>query len=211
MKPFASLLESPTEGAPRKLSVPHARRAQVGGFAEGYREGLQTARREAEELLLTAQANLDKQREAQEAAVADRLRRLESLITALETNRAHPAATQEHAVVSLAYEALLRILHDADQARPILHRIVAQALDQHIAGPVSIRVCPADLSRIEADQALGAMIASQAGVRLVADETLPPNACVIDSPQGSEDRSLAAQLNNLTQAWLAALGEGGRT
>jgi len=50
------------------------------------------------------------------------------------------------------------------------------------------------------------VLATRVDVRCVADESLKPGDCLIDTTQGSRELGLATQLRELTQAWLGALG-----
>ncbi len=204
-EPRAEILGQLPLGAPRALALPTSPAAPSKGFEDGYREGMATARREAEQLLEAAQGRLQQERETLQREYAERLRITQQVIDAFTAEKQLIGDNQEQAVVALAYEALLRVLDDAHAMRPLLSRIVAQRLANNPSGPLAIRLSPQDVARIEAD--LAAHLASRSEMILIADEKLSPGECFIDTPQGSEDVSLATQLNRLTSAWLAVLGE----
>lgn len=207
-KVFRALPES-TE--PRLLAPPAASAAPspipAKGFDQGYREGQQAARREAEQLLEAAQAKAARQLESLSRDYAHRIAQADTLIAALTDAQASLARSQEHAVVSLAYEALLRILHDAHAQRPLVARIVTQTLRNQVAGGVCIRLHPQDLEQLSVDAEMKSLLLERDTVSCLADDTLQPGDCLIDTSQGTQDLSLATQLHRLTQAWLAALGE----
>lgn len=204
-EPRAEILRQLPPGEARPLTLPTSPAAPSKGFEDGYREGMATARREAEQLLDAAQARLQQERETLQREYAERVRITQQVIDSFTAEKQRLADKQEQAVVALAYEALLRVLDDAHAMRPLLSRIVARRLANDPSGPLAIRLSPQDVARIEAD--LAAHLASRSEVILVADEKLSTGECFIDTPQGSEDVSLATQLNRLTSAWLAVLGE----
>jgi len=218
--PTARILSNPESrvmGPPRVLALPalHASQAPPAksfeqGYEQGHEEGLAAARREAQQRLEAAQARLNEQRETLEREHAGRLKQLEQLADALRQAESTLPARQQQAVVNLAYEALLRILNDAHHARPLIARIVDQSLREQPEHALSIRLSPQDYLALEADRELKALFARRPDIVCVADDTLAPGDCLIDSEQGRQDLSLATQLANLSAAWLGALGQTAR-
>jgi flagellar biosynthesis/type III secretory pathway protein FliH len=174
------------------------------GFERGYTDGLQQARTEAEAAI--AQARTEWERQAQAAldkAQADLLRsreRLDGVAGALAEALREDRRWAESTAVEMAYAAVLRVFGDKAVERSLVVELCAQARRETGGDVVGVRVAPADAD---------AMHAAFPGLSVVADDSLPPGSCVLDSRRGRFDAGLEARLDHLREALLAALYQKG--
>ena len=174
------------------------------GFERGYTDGLRQARTELEaaaeqaraEWERQAQAALDEARSAAEQA-RDRLANVsEALAGALEEDR----RWAESAAVEMAYTALLRVFGDRAGERSLVAELCAQARRSIGGDVITVRVAPDDAEAVRA--ACGA-------ATVIADAGIPAGGCVLESRRGHYDAGLASRLEQLREALLASLYEGG--
>lgn len=206
---FAHLLKNVTLTVePRTLAAGSTQATQTreAGFAAGLLEG----RKEAQDALAVRLKALDAEASAQrlhrQEELQSRLKTLETLIGAFKSHQAEAAGRQEAAVVSLAYEALLRILGQADVERALVARVVAQAMQASPREATRLVVSCADHARVMSDPAVQSLLADGQIAEVFVEDTYQPGDCTLITGQSVEDLSLAAQLENLTTAWLIALG-----
>jgi flagellar assembly protein FliH len=145
------------------------------GFAQGLAEGKEAARAETTELIARAH------REAAEVRARNR-----------------------EGAIPLARRMAERIIGRTLELHPsLIADIAAQALaaSRPRSGPVTLRVSPADLEVLQREQSrLTARLASAIELKLVADETVGPGGCIIETPVARLDARLDRQLEALERA-----------
>jgi flagellar assembly protein FliH len=165
--------------------------ARESGFAQGQREGLEGALAEAR------------------AAEASRDRKVEALVAAVRS--AHDAALEaaRDGALAIGFAAACRILGDAlvtpEGVRAAVDQVLAHA---HAAERVTVRLAPADLERLGA----AALAAAQRRIDFVADASLEPGGCCVETSAGTLDGRLRTQMEGLYRALCeahSAAGENG--
>lgn len=178
---------------------------------------LAQARRDGEAAgLARADAELQAQRERVraeiEAANAERAQALEdergelrALAQNLSRQLAEAEAQMREAVVEVAYAALCRALGEREAAArgQTTAALCAQLLDEYRHRPATLRIGP------EAFDAVDAAVAGQAELRVLADPTLRPGECRLETRKGAYDTRLEDRLDALKQALLRGLAEAG--
>jgi flagellar assembly protein FliH len=206
--------EAVSQGPARALTIPvHASNGTVIddveaeefriGFERGYSDGLRSVKADAEaelarfqdEWRTTAQAALD---EALAEAEQARQHYLNSAAT-LSNTVAEDRLWAEGFAVELGFAAVVRLLGERANDRVLIAQLCQQARAEVGDGAMRLRVAPADIEDVGS---------AAATIELVADPALPRGSCVLETPRGRFDASLAVRLDHLRQAMLQALQAG---
>jgi flagellar assembly protein FliH len=123
----------------------------------------------------------------------------------IETQRLAEQARAD--AVEIAFQVARKLLETelASNPEPLfgLVRTAIQKLGD--ARKVTVRVCPADLGLLKSEDESRFVQMRVAQVELVADPTLSPGDCVIESPVGAVDGRLSVRLAELRRAVAEAL------
>ncbi|HVP67258.1 MAG TPA: FliH/SctL family protein [Anaeromyxobacteraceae bacterium] len=145
---------------------------------------------------------------------AIRRQALDRVADAVRTLRVEAERLAEQAradALEVAFQVAARILETEVRANPeALFSLVRSALRK--AGDsrrIALRLCPTDAAALEADfERLGRGDLTAARVEVVADPTLVPGDCLVETDFGQVDGRLATRLGEAKRAVRAAL-EGG--
>lgn len=214
IKRLGAAADQPAAALPAAAPVAReARRAELeAAFAEELSELRAAARREG---LLTAEAEIEAvvvQREAalatasQEAEAARDAEHAAAVAALRETTAALPAQLARlreeasAAALEVAFQAVLRLLGERQADRNLMAALVTQAVREHrLSGRVIVRLAPA-LAATLADLSLPGV-----DLGIEEDATLAPGDCRLVFGAGQVEADLAAQLDRLRDAFLAAL------
>ncbi len=156
--------------------------AEAQGYQDGYQRGVADGRAEVQALL------------AQETA------RLQSLLDAIQAQRAQLMQNVRQEVLALVVAACERIVGQLAQShRPLIVHTVTKALDAlTVEGPFTVRLHPEDRAFLEAHWQ-----ATREGReypwQLVEDPQVEPGGCVVQCGPATADARLSTQLRLL--AW----------
>ena len=145
-----------------------------------------------------AQGYADVMRSAQQARTAD-LQRIESLLTGLQSRFDELAAQAADRLVELALEIAGQVLRQEIQTRrdailPVVREALAMIIEAH-AHP-TVRLSPTDLELVrDALRADGQFH----GCRFLADGSIQPGGCRVESPQAEVDATLATRWRRVVQ------------
>jgi flagellar assembly protein FliH len=203
-RPFPSQVDAPrsiaTERPPLAPAAPFGARlspereaelleetrlAREQAVNEGYRDGFEHGSR-------TAQEALDDKRHALETLLGSAHASLHGQISGLED-----------VIVSLAFEALSKILgaalHDRDGVRAVVQEVIGRAKN---AEPLTIRVSPSDYYLLVQDQV--SLQPHNPKLAVVPDERVGMGGCLVETSGGTLDGRLETQLQLLKEALLLA-------
>ena len=178
-------------------------------FEEGLRQGLVEGRAAGE---LESQRKLASLHEQ----AAERLRRIDEIGAALPAQWREQfeqrLAGAEDEMVGLCHAVICRFLGDTLVSRGGVSQLMRAALEQWLqasekesrGGPVVVRVHPADLDAMKADETLARWLVQQGvrGVEWQAGDGVVLGGCVIHGTDGDLDARLETQLQNLQEQLL---------
>jgi flagellar assembly protein FliH len=198
---------------------------QVGyeeGRQQGHAEGLLLGQEQGREEGLRAgleQGRLAAQQEAQGAneahvaarhAGAERLARLDALLSALPAELDRRLEQAEEEMLGLCFEAVARIVGGAaanpEGVRAIVRQAVTEAKSKEAA---TIRVNPRDLAFLQADEELAAWLGTSRRVQWRGDERIELGGCLVSAPDGGLDARLETQMARLATLFAKAREEKG--
>lgn len=138
-------------------------------------------------------------------AFAAELARLRSIADSLN----HALETQiqgvEEIAVSIAFEAMCRVLGDSAVTREGITAIVRQAASHAVnTEKVVARLHPGDLSFLRDAGGLDPSLSSGMAVSWVADESVVLGGCILETEHGELDARLETQMDRLRTTLLAA-------
>jgi flagellar assembly protein FliH len=166
-------------------------RAADEGRATGLAEGRQQAQAELERARLEAA-------DAANAAVEQRLSRLDDLLDGLAADLAKRLAEAEDDLVALGHEALCRILGEEAATPAAMRAMVKHLLARHgQRAQLAVHVHPDDLDALSQDGG-----AAGEAWRWVGDNSVQLGGVILRSPEGSLDARLETQLSALGEALL---------
>lgn len=138
--------------------------------------------------------------EAEHQAAMERLQARASAVSKLADGLA--AAVSDHAsvaeevAVEAAFAAVLRILGDKATERSLVREVCQQALAARGAGMATLRLSPADREGLDIDAI---------DLQVVADPSLAPGQCILESTRGASDTGLDVRLEAMKRAFLDGL------
>lgn len=192
------------------------------GCQQGHAEGLLLGREQGREEGLRAgleQARLAAQQEAQEVnqahvaarhAGAERLARLDALLSALTVELDRRLEQAEEEMLGLCFEAVARIVGGAaakpEGVRAIVRQAVTEAKSKEAA---TIHVNPRDLAFLQADEELAAWLGTNRRVQWRGDERIELGGCLVSAPDGGLDARLETQMARLATVFAKAREEKG--
>lgn len=171
---------------------------------QGYGEGKERAQQEYAEKLRVRLEELEAQSTAKVEELKSQCDQLAAVIEAI-TNERHEMAREMEAVsVQVAFCALTRILGDASRHKDHLQALVrsaSQAAGE--SGPLRIRLARRDyVALFEPPIPTDALVDINKQLDFVADDSLSPGSCLVETSRGSLDASLATQLGTLKELLL---------
>jgi flagellar assembly protein FliH len=187
--------------------------ARAKGLQEGREAGLQLGLKDAQarldEATQAAQAAAAAQLERESARLAkqwaERLARLDAVVTALDAQLSRHWEGLEAEAAELAFEVACRVLGDAAGRRQLIEGMVTQAMSGLRTQPLRVRLSAADLALIDETGADGAGLrARHPRVEWIADPAVQAGGCLIDGDGGTLDARLEVQLQRLLQQWRGA-------
>jgi flagellar biosynthesis/type III secretory pathway protein FliH len=180
------------------------RRELEEAFAAARREGLAKGLSEADdELANRVEAITAKLRESQRLdaqRLEARITELNTLLKSLDAAFVLRAREAQDLAVETAYAALVRVLGQKSADRQLMRELCEEALKARGIGAATLRLSPAD----HADVAL-----EDTHLLVVADSSLSPGQCVLESPRGASDTGLDVRLEAIRRAFLDGLGAHG--
>lgn len=194
--------------APEAVTMPRQPITPSGtadGYAEGLRQGLADAQARIEKELETrwqaAQARLDDAAERQAAQLQQRLDTLDALHEALPER----FVALERQAIELAFEALCRVCGPQPDRGGLLADLVRHSIDQlRNQALTNVRLQPDDHAAFAASPVGAALIDRYTEVRWLADPSVAPGGCRIETDHGQLDAGLLTQLDRLRELWSAA-------
>lgn len=168
------------------------------------REGLAQGLADAEaELAKRVEAVALKLREAQRLdaqRLETRVAALDESISGLASALAQHARHAEEVAVEAAFAALVRVLGQKSADRALMRELCEEALKSRGIGAATLRLSPADHPDVD----LG-----DTHLSVVADSSLSPGQCVLESPRGASDTGLDVRLEAIKRAFLDGLAAHG--
>jgi type III secretion system HrpE/YscL family protein len=155
------------------------------------------ARREAAELLHTAETEAERLRaRAEERGFEQGAARAAELITRFAGEREAWIAAREPEVLDLALACAAKIIGREVASSDAAVRIVSQALfAARRARAARIRIAPADAEQIRANEAsLSRQLTAGASLEIVEDPGVTSGGCIIETPSGRIDGRIETQL-----------------
>jgi flagellar biosynthesis/type III secretory pathway protein FliH len=129
-----------------------------------------------------------------------RITELNTLLKSLDAAFVLRAREAQDLAVETAYAALVRVLGQKSADRQLMRELCEEALKARGIGAATLRLSPAD----HADVAL-----EDTHLLVVADSSLSPGQCVLESPRGASDTGLDVRLEAIRRAFLDGLGAHG--
>lgn len=166
-------------------------------FAQGLEEGRAAAARELDDAMRAADAALESAKQALEAERGRLQAETARALTALDQIAAQWPEDMVRLAVEIALEGLVRLVPE----RAVTDTGWLEEYCRHAAG----RARP-DGRRLRLHPALAAQLSDSPAFVVVADPTLPPGGCMVETPAGDLDASIGLRLGNLLDAALGALG-----
>ncbi len=185
-------------------------------FEEGLRQGLAEGRAAGE---LESQRKLASLHEQ----AGERLRRIDEIGAALPAQWreqfAQRLAGAEDEMVALCHAVICRLLGDTLGSRAGVSQLLRTAIEQWLqasekqsrGGPVVVRVHPADLDAMKADETLARWLVQQGvrGVEWQGGDDVVLGGCVIHGIEGDLDARLETQLQSLHEQLLRGRSRAG--
>lgn len=141
-----------------------------------------------------------KRLEAEHRIAMDRLEarttEVASLGDGLAAAIAGHARTAEEVAVEAAFAALLRVLGERAADRSLVRDLCQQALSARGVGTATLRLAPEDREGLDIDAV---------DLQVVADPSLSPGQCILESPRGASDTGLDVRLEAMKRAFLDGL------
>lgn len=199
-------------GAPVAASEEALRRGYEAGFARGLEEGRRQGVGEGRE---AGNRAVEQASRAAAEAAADRLARLDALLSRLPAELARRLEAAEDDMVALCHGALCRILGDEHSRPDAASQMVRQAVREACRGsalhrdgraPLAIHVDPRALESLRADERLAAWLDQAGGARWIADDRVRAGGCIVTSGEGTLDARLETQMAALRQVMLQGRG-----
>lgn len=193
--------EAVVQADPVSMLAQERERVLAQARREGHAEGLA----QAEEVLAGERARVQREVQLAHQEQADRLEEaqaaLAQLVRQLQAHFASAEAQSREVVVEVAYAALLRVLgeREARASGDLLAGICAQLLDEHRLRPAVLRVGPDDVAIVSA------AVAGDGELRVLADPTLRPGECRLETRKGSYDTRIEDRLGAIRNALLTGL------
>jgi flagellar assembly protein FliH len=176
-----------------------ARREREALFADVRRDaaakGLADAEAEIGRRTDAISARLQAEHALALSALRERMDAMSQLAAALSEAVGRHRRECEEAAIEAAYAALLQVLGDKAEDRSLMPTLCAHILRTRGAGPLTLRLSPADCALVEPAE----------DVRLVPDVTLASGRCIVESARGGSDTGLDVRLEALKNAFLEAL------
>lgn len=168
---------------------------------EARREGRLAADAEAKAALQAAEAGLDRQLAAvqaqRDADLAAHQQALAALMEKLAGEVESLRREAETAALTIAYQAVLRLLGQQVADGGLLPALVAQCLREHcLEGPVTVRVAPSVAAGLKD---------FDDRVVVIADANLAPGDCRLEAGETRIDAGIAEQLARLRDLFLDGL------
>ncbi|MGN8064556.1 FliH/SctL family protein [Ralstonia sp. 22111] len=176
------------------------------GREEGYRAGFQSGREEGYQQGLK-EGRVDGLAEAQltaAQAVEGRLEQLDRLLSAMPEAILQRLDESEDEMVALCFEVICRVIGDRAADPKVVQDMIQNNVRRTSTRLVAVHVHPADLERLRSDAELNTWIvrrSAQQGVPVdwIADDRVELGGCILQSPQGSLDARLEAQLESVRE------------
>lgn len=156
-------------------------------------QGAAAARKEAEEALRVAKADLTRQwqqkEDEQRQAMEQSQQHVMALATALRERHEQVTAEMEPIVSRLALTVAAKLIGQHQVARPLVVDLATQAIEAYRLGTVvQVRVAAADYDRIQLQYPAEELLQF-----LKVDHQVEPGSCLIDYGRGQLDASLETQ------------------
>lgn len=184
----AALVEQARQSVLEQFKAEGEKARELGrqrGLVEGRQTGVEESRK-------TFESELDRVR-----SIADKLQ------DAMASN----LKGIEDIAVSIAFEAVCKILGEAAVTREGVQALVRQAATHATnTEKVVVRLHPADLAALRDTGALDTSLASGVAASWVADEAIALGGCVLETDSGELDARLETQVARLRATLLAARG-----
>ena len=178
-------------------------------FEEARRQGLAEGRVSGEQESQRRLASLQDQ-------ATERLRRIDEMGVALPAQWREQFAQRldaaEDEMVGLCHAVICRFLGDSLASRAGVSQLMRTAIEQWLqasekqsrGGPTVVRVHPADLEAMKADETLARWLVQQGvrGVEWQAGDDVAFGGCIIQGTEGDLDARLETQLQNLHEQLL---------
>lgn len=126
----------------------------------------------------------------------ERAAALAAVVEGIEAALAVQARDAEEVAVEAALAAVVRMLGDKAADRTLMRELCVQALQARGVGAATLRLSPDDLAGLELPEL---------DLQLVADSTLKPGQCVLESSRGTSDTGLDVRLDAISRAFLDGL------
>ncbi|HEX5806775.1 MAG TPA: flagellar assembly protein FliH [Macromonas sp.] len=173
----AAAIEEP---APEVISSEALDEARQIAHAEGFEHGRLAGAKETRDAL---EAPLKRQTQEQAQRLAQLLQATQTGLTQLEDQLASQLL---ELACDLARQVVRRELQQPlEPLKTVVQEALALAVEDH--SPATLKLHPKDLELLKAD--LGDTLTEQR-IRLLADPTLSPGGCVVESAQGAVDGTL---------------------
>lgn len=221
--------EAPSAAAPpmdqRAEREEELRNARAAAFEEGRLAGLEEQRRAMFEEALRqglAEGRAAGEQESQrrlsslQDQAMERLRRIDEIGAALPAQWREQFARRldaaEDEMVGLCHAVICRFLGDSLASRAGVSQLMRTAIEQWLqasekqsrGGPNVVRVHPADLDAMKADETLARWLVQQGvrGVEWQSGDDVALGGCIIHGTEGDLDARLETQLQNLHEQLL---------
>ena len=143
-----------------------------------------------------------------QAVSRDKLHQLDGLIEAAGRSFTAQVSDLEDMAVSIAFEALVKLLGEAlvtpSGVQAVVSQVLQQAKDQE---KLIVRLSPGDFYLLLQHRP-EAPVLMQSGIELVPDERVALGGCLVETGAGSLDGRIETQLESLRRVLLQARGEG---
>lgn len=186
------------------------------GYERGFQEGLTDAAQKIEQATRQAVnaarsealAALDSERKRMESALAEHVAVTQRVLEQVQRSLAVGLRSIEEQAISLAFDAVCRVVGDSAASFGTVRAVVERALSELAGKPIlCVRMRPDDLATLQAGADPQAMFPGFPSIKWVADETIAVGGCVVDTATGTLDARLEVQLRNLGNAWRNSVAE----
>jgi type III secretion system HrpE/YscL family protein len=163
------------------------------------------ARREAAELLHTAETDAERLRaRAEERGFEQGAARAAELVTRFAGEREAWIAAREPEMLDLALACAAKIIGREVASSDAAVSIVSQALfAARRARAARIRIAPSDAEHVRVNEAsLSRQLTAGASLEIVEDADVTPGGCIIETPSGRIDGRIETQLAAIRRALL---------
>lgn len=161
----------------------------------GYREGRETAEQACASKLQGLESELTARCDQRLTELNAASASLASLMRRLESERAQLVEEMEAVALEVAFAAVTKILGTPAMRGELMRDLLKRALQEVDRNhPVRIRLSTIDHARLFKSELISTM-EFDSHAEFIADDTLPPGACLIENARGSLDASLGVQLS----------------